>query len=135
MPSKYIAKPIILALLLWLSNPGAMALTIDPPLADAAQEARAKVLFYEIRCIVCQGESIADSQADIAGDIRRTIRQRIEAGDSNEAITRYLVSRYGNSILMRPPFESSTILLWIAPLLLLFTGLLMALHYFRRKNA
>ncbi|MEJ0042662.1 MAG: cytochrome c-type biogenesis protein [Rhizomicrobium sp.] len=84
-------------------------------LPDPAQEARARALQKELRCLVCQGESIDESNAPLAADLRALIRARIRAGDNDEAIKRFLVSRYGDFILMRPPFESSTYALWLTP--------------------
>lgn len=113
--------------LLWLALCAqANALTVDTPLPDAAQEARARALFYEIRCVVCQSESIADSPADVAADLRRAVRERIVAGDGNETIKAYLSSRYGDAVLMRPPLEARTLALWFGPLLLLLAGGLLA---------
>ena len=112
----------------------ALALTIDTPLSNKDDERRAKVLFNEIRCVTCTGESVAQSQAEIASDVRRTIREHIEQGHSNEEIKRYLVSRYGDAILMEPPLNNLTALLWSAPLLLLLAGGLLARHYFRRPR-
>lgn len=91
-------------------------------LADPAQEARAEALQKEFRCPVCQGQSLDDSNAPLAADLRRLIRQRIVAGDSDEEIEQFLARRYGNFILMRPPFEISTYFLWLMPGLVLISG-------------
>lgn len=109
----------------------ALALGLEEPLPDAAQEARARALFHEIRCVVCEGESIADSPADIAGLLRRDIREKIAAGSSDADIRSLLVSHYGTSILMDPPLRSSTWLLWFGPALILALATLLAAWYFR----
>lgn len=112
----------------------ALAFRADTPLADAAQEARAKALFNEIRCVVCQGESIADSPSDVAAAMRREIRAQLEKGESDAAITGYLVSRYGDAVLMRPPLKAATLPLWFAPLAILGLGAFLARGYFRRRT-
>ncbi len=112
----------------------AFALSLEAPLSDAATEARAKTLFHEIRCVVCQGESIADSPADVASALRRDVRERLSAGVNEEAIKAELVSQYGDSVLMRPPVNGTTGLLWAGPLLVLAAGLLFARRYFRQAR-
>ena len=89
---------------------------------DPALEARARALSAELRCMVCQNQSIDDSDAPLAHDIRVLIRDRIGAGDSNEAVRAFLVSRYGDFILLKPPFELSTALLWLSGPLTLALG-------------
>lgn len=91
-------------------------------LSDPAQEARARTLQKVMRCLVCQGESLDESNAPLAVDLRRLIRARIKAGDSNEAIENYLISRYGDFILMKPPFEAHTYALWLTPFVVLILG-------------
>jgi cytochrome c-type biogenesis protein CcmH len=94
----------------------------DAPLSDPAQEARAQALFEEIRCVVCQHESIADSPAGLASDVRREVRGRIAAGATDAEIKAALVDRWGDFVLFRPPFEGGTLLLWLGPLALLLAG-------------
>ena len=94
-------------------------------LPDARQEAKAQALMEEIRCLVCQGQSIADSDAEIAGDMRHLVRTRIAAGESPRAIRAWLVERYGNWISYRPPAEPVGWPLWAAPLVLLGLGALL----------
>ena len=113
----------------------AAALTLDTPLADATQEARAKALFHDIRCVVCAGETIADSQAEVAHDMRRVIRNRIGAGDSDASIKAYLVSRYGNEVLMKTPLKPSTWPLWFGPFFLLALALWLARRCFVKRPA
>ncbi len=91
-------------------------------LPDPRQEARAKALMEELRCLVCQGQSIADSDAELAGDMRALVRQRIAAGESPEQVRAWLVTRYGNWVSYRPPVEPVTWPLWAAPVLLLGMG-------------
>lgn len=90
----------------------------DRPLADVRQETRAKALFTDIRCVVCQHESIADSPAGIAGDMRRLVREEIAAGRSDSVIRGDLVRRYGDFVLFQPPVRPGTWLLWFGPLAL-----------------
>ena len=91
-------------------------------LPDARKEAQAKTLMEEIRCLVCQGESIADSDADLAGDMRDMVRRRIDAGEKPAAIRSWLIQRYGAWITFRPPAEPLTWPLWLAPIILLAGG-------------
>jgi Uncharacterized protein involved in biosynthesis of c-type cytochromes len=91
-------------------------------LPDARQEAQAKALMEELRCLVCQGQSIADSDAELAGDMRAMVRQRIAAGEQPEQVRNWLIQRYGNWVSYRPPVEPVTWPLWAAPLLLLLAG-------------
>jgi cytochrome c-type biogenesis protein CcmH len=94
----------------------------DAPLPDAAQEARAQALFEEIRCVVCQHESIADSPAGLAADVRAEVRGRIASGATDDQIRAGLVERWGDFVLFRPPFDLGTLLLWLGPLVLLLAG-------------
>ena len=91
-------------------------------LPDARQEAQAKALMEELRCLVCQGQSIADSDAELAGDMRALVRQRIAAGERPEQVRSWLIDRYGNWVSYRPPMEPVTWPLWLAPILLLLAG-------------
>lgn len=104
-------------------------------LPDPAQEARAKALMETLRCLVCQGQSIADSDAEMAGDMRALVRERIRAGESPDAIRKYLVQRYGDYVTYDPPLSWVTAPLWIAPLLLLIIGLLLARRLFGKGEA
>lgn len=91
-------------------------------LADPKLEARAQALQRNLRCLVCQGESLDESGSPLADDLRRLIRTRIAEGQSDRQITQFLVSRYGNVILMKPPLEAGTYALWFGPLLILVAG-------------
>ncbi len=100
-----------------------IALAVDPEvLADSAQDARYRELLSEIRCVVCQNQTLADSNAPLAVDLREQIRGRIETGASDDEIVAYLTDRYGDFVLYRPPFNAVTALLWLSPLVLLFVA-------------
>ena len=103
-------------------------------LQDPAKEKSAKALMESIRCLVCQGQSIADSDADMAGDMRALIRQRIDAGEKPEAVRSWLVERYGNWVTYDPPMRGAGSILWIAPLGFLLLGLFLARGRFRRRR-
>lgn len=103
-------------------------------LPDARQEAQAKALMEELRCLVCQGQSIADSDAELAGDMRALVRQRIAAGEKPEQVRNWLVERYGNWVTYRPPVEPITWPLWAAPILLLFVGAWLLRKRFRGRQ-
>lgn len=109
-----------------------------PPLAntalsDPAQEAAAKALMTEIRCVVCQGQSIADSNADLAADMRALIRRRVAAGESPQSIRGWLIARYGAWVSYDPPLSPVTAPLWLATVALLGLGLYLARGLFRRR--
>ncbi len=110
----------------------AFAVQPDEVMKDPALEARARALSEGLRCMVCQNQSIDDSDAPLARDIRLLIRQRIAQGESNEAVRAYLVSRYGDFILLKPPFKPETWLLWLSPPLTLCAGLAAVLFARRR---
>ena len=111
--------------------PAALA---DTQLANPAQEASAKALMETLRCVVCQGQSIADSDATMAGDMRALVRQRIRAGETPEAIKDWLIGRYGNYITYDPPLDAMTWPLWAAPVILLALGVWIAHSSFRRRR-
>jgi cytochrome c-type biogenesis protein CcmH len=100
------------------------ASSVDPleHLPDPAQEAHAKRLFADFRCVVCQNESIADSQADLAGDLRHIVREQVAEGRSDADIRRFMVARYGEFILLKPRFSAGNAALWLAPLVVLLGG-------------
>ncbi len=119
---KKLAHAALLALL--LAAPTARAVQPNEVLPDPRLEARARELSAELRCLVCQNQSIDDSDASLAKDIRVLIRERIVKGESNAEVKQYLVSRYGDFILLRPPLKPETLLLWLsAPLTLLLGAL------------
>ncbi len=127
----------LLALLCLIAVPQ-IAAAVEPGemLKDPKLEARARELSSELRCMVCQNESIDESQATLAHDLRVLIRQRIAAGESNQQVRDYLVSRYGDFILLKPPFKPETLLLWGTPLLIFFgAGAAILLSVRRRAPA
>jgi len=107
-----------LVVALFFSTP-ALAVNPDEMLANPALEARARDLSKGLRCLVCQNQSIDDSDAGLAKDLRVLLRERLTAGDTDQQAVSYIVSRYGNFVLLKPPFQLNTALLWLAPLLLL----------------
>jgi cytochrome c-type biogenesis protein CcmH len=111
----------ILALAL-LGLPAAYAVQPDEIMADPAKEARARELSRELRCMVCQNQSIDDSEAPLARDLRLLVRERIAAGDSNSQVIDFLVARYGEFVLLKPRFERQTLLLWLLTPLALCAG-------------
>jgi cytochrome c-type biogenesis protein CcmH len=118
---------LLVALLLGAAIPAAMtaawAVQPDEMLQDPALEARARDISREIRCLVCQNQSIDDSDAELARDLRIIIRERLVAGDSDDAVRQYLVDRYGDFVLLKPPVMPATWLLWFGPPLLLVVAL------------
>ena len=104
-------------------------------LKDPQQEARARALMEELRCLVCQGQSIADSDAEMAADMRALVRERIAAGEQPSAIRALLIERYGDYVTYDPPISRVTAPLWIAPFALLGIGLLVARASFKRRRA
>ncbi|AXA43002.1 cytochrome c-type biogenesis protein [Rhizobium leguminosarum] len=127
-------RRLLLAFALLLMAAPAFAVNPDEVLADPALEARARALSAELRCMVCQNQSIDDSNADLAKDLRLLVRERITDGDSDEAVLNYIVSRYGEFVLLKPRVGMKTVLLWGAPLLLVLAGGL-SLLVFARKRA
>ena len=104
-------------------------------LQDPAQEQRAEQIGRQLRCLVCQNESIEDSGADLARDLRGIVRQRVAAGDSNKQIVAWMVARYGDFVRLRPPFNVTTALLWLSPVLAVLAGLGAALLGRRTRAA
>jgi len=115
---------IFLSLLLFVSiSFAALAVGVDEKrLEDPAQEERAQMVMKQLRCLVCQNQSIVDSNADLAKDLRGIVRERITLGDSDEQVFSYMTDRYGDWVLLKPPFDGATIILWLSPLLLLLIG-------------
>ena len=122
------------AIALLLAAPAAAVLPSEQ-LTDPVLEARARAISAGLRCVVCQNQSIDDSDAPLAHDLRVIVRERLTAGDSDAAATQYLVSRYGNYVLLKPPFEAATVALWLAPLALLLGGGAAVAIMVQRKHA
>ena len=112
----------VFAVALLLSLAVAQAMDADPKLADPVQQATYERLTREVRCLVCQNQTIADSTAPLAADLRREIRAQVAAGQTEEEIKIFLLARYGDFVLYRPRFKPSTAMLWLAPALLLLIG-------------
>lgn len=121
-------------MILAFAAPLAHAVQPDEVMADPAKEARARELSRELRCMVCQNQSIDDSDATLAKDLRLLVRERIAAGDSNKQVIDYLVSRYGEFVLLKPRFETHTLLLWLLPPLVLVAGGLGLWLHIRRRG-
>ena len=114
--------------------PAAYAVQPDEIMADPAKEARARDLSRELRCMVCQNQSIDDSEAPLARDLRLLVRERIAAGDSNSQVIDFLVARYGEFVLLKPRFNPHTLVLWLLPPLALAGGGLALWIYSRRRS-
>ncbi|WP_042700060.1 cytochrome c-type biogenesis protein [Azospirillum sp. B506] len=118
-------KRLLLAVLLALSAPAAIpALAVQPDevLPDPALESRARAISQELRCLVCQNQSIDDSNAPLARDLRLLVRDRLKAGDSDDKVMEFVTDRYGDYVLLRPPFKATTLVLWIGPFAVLLLG-------------
>ncbi|CAA7621512.1 Cytochrome c-type biogenesis protein CcmH [Magnetospirillum sp. LM-5] len=122
----------VLLSVLWLAQP---AFAADPSemLKDPALEKRAHTLGKELRCLVCQSESIEDSNADLAKDLRIIVREQIGKGASDEQVKKFVVDRYGDYVLLNPPFKGATLVLWLGPFGLLAVSLVAAWAFFRRR--
>jgi cytochrome c-type biogenesis protein CcmH len=122
-----------LCLLAAIGLSAAHAVLPDEMMSDPAKEARARNLSRELRCMVCQNQSIDDSEAPLARDLRLLVRERIAAGDSDSQVIDFLVARYGEFVLLKPRFERQTLLLWLVSPLLLFGGGTVLWMYTRRR--
>lgn len=114
-----------------------MAAASDPAerLSDPAQEARAREIFQQVRCLVCQNESIDDSNAELAQDLRRIVRDQVKEGRSDAEIKRFLTDRYGEFVLLRPSFSIGNAALWLGPFLVVLLGVLLLLGRLRNRPA
>ena len=122
-----------LLLALGLALP-ALAVQPDEVLPDPVLEERARDISAGLRCIVCRNESIDESNAELARDLRLLVRERLVAGDSDEDVVAYIVDRYGEYVLLRPPMTGSTVALWLAAPVLLLLGLGLSVAYVRRRS-
>ena len=129
-----ILPPLVVALALCSAAP-ALAVQPDEILPDPKLEGRARALSHELRCMVCQNQSIDDSDAPLARDLRILVRDRLKAGDSDTQVLDFLVARYGEFVLLRPRFEWHTALLWLAPLGILGVGAVTLLLAVRRRRS
>ena len=128
-------RPIALAILLAISLGGAFAKDAVPLADDPVTEQRLISISEEMRCLVCQNESLAGSRSDLANDLRREIRILISEGKSDDQIRSFMVERYGDFVLYRPPVKPVTWLLWIGPFVILLIGIVGLLMYLRRRNS
>ncbi|MEQ9327493.1 MAG: cytochrome c-type biogenesis protein [Rhodospirillales bacterium] len=126
-------RAVSLALALLMATP-AVAVMPDEVLKDPALEARAREISKELRCLVCQNQSIDDSNADLARDLRVLVRERLVAGDSDTEVLDFVVARYGDYVLLNPPMKTGTILLWAGPGMILLLGIGGLAWRLRRKN-
>lgn len=127
-------RGLITVLMVFLFSAVVQAVAVDDkPLADPVLEARARILMKEFRCLVCQNQSIEDSNAGLAQDLRMIVRERVALGDSPEDVRAYMVERYGDWVLLRPPVKSSTYFLWASPFLIVLIILLVVVG--RRRSA
>jgi cytochrome c-type biogenesis protein CcmH len=122
----------LLLAILWAA-PAAAALPSEM-LADPGLEARAREISKELRCLVCQNQSIDESNADLAHDLRLLVRQRLKAGDSDAQVVAYIVDRYGQFVLLKPLVEPATYLLWLTPVLAIVLGVTVIVVYLRRRR-
>ena len=132
LPSPPALGAFVLAFVLFIGA----CLAVEPTeiLKDSALEARARTIGQALRCVVCQNQSIDDSSAEMARDMRRAVRERLAAGDSDDQVFAYMVARYGDYVLLKPPFKAGTLVLWLgAPLLLLVAGAALLLAARRRR--
>lgn len=127
-------RRLLLVLALLLTPMHAFAVNPDEVLADPALEQRARALSAELRCMVCQNQSIDDSNAELARDLRVVVRERLVGGDTDEQVLDYVVSRYGEFVLLKPRLSIRTIGLWGAPAALAIIGLIVAVVYTRRRS-
>jgi cytochrome c-type biogenesis protein CcmH len=131
-----VSRRLVLAFLLALAMalPVQAALTSDELLDDPALEARARAIGKELRCLVCQNQSIDDSDADLAKDLRHLVRERLIAGDSDQEVLAFVTQRYGDFVLLQPPVKPATWLLWFGPPAVLVIGGGLLLVYFRGRR-
>lgn len=127
-------KACLVAMILLLVAPLSQAIDTAPAFSDPVQQTRYERLARELRCLQCRSETIADSNASLAEDLRRQLRELIAAGKSDEEIKTYMTDRYGDYVLYRPPVKSNTWLLWAAPVLLVLIGIIAAFIVISRKS-
>lgn len=126
-------KARLISAFLLVATP-AFAVLPSEQLSDPKLEARARAISSELRCVVCQNQTIDDSDADLAHDLRVLLRQRLKAGDTDQQAIAYIVNRYGDYVLLKPPFEAETLILWLGPLLVLVAGGAGVTIYLRRRR-
>jgi len=127
-------KKLLIAVLAGFLAASAFAVQPDEMLKDPALEARAREVSRDLRCLVCQNQSIDDSDAPLAHDLRVLLRQRLAAGDTDEKAKQFLVDRYGDYVLLKPPFKKTTLVLWFGPAILLLVGIGAAFAVYRQRR-
>jgi len=128
------ARNLVLALIVFLFPLNSFAVNPDEVLDNPVLEERAREISKGLRCLVCQNQSIDDSDAGLAKDLRILVRERLVAGDSDEEVVDFVVSRYGDFVLLRPPFKMATLALWFGPLIIILIGLFVIVHFFRNNR-
>jgi cytochrome c-type biogenesis protein CcmH len=126
-----IAIPLVLFVLA-MAMPSALAIQPGEMLSNPILEQRARAIDKQLRCLVCQNQDIDDSDADLAHDLRLLVRERVVKGDTDDQVKQFIVARYGNYVLLKPPFDPETYLLWFAPAVLLVGALAVAIDFYRR---
>ena len=127
-------RVLLFSILIAFAPTNGYAVNPDEILADPTLEARAREISKGLRCLVCQNQSIDDSDASLAKDLRVLVRERLTAGDSNEDVVTYVVSRYGDFVLLKPPFNMATLALWLGPFLLTLIGLFAVVMFYKRSR-
>jgi cytochrome c-type biogenesis protein CcmH len=130
---RYLSCHLMIACAVLLVTVQSFAVLPEEVLKDPALEARARVISQDLRCLVCQNQSIDDSNAPLAKDLRVIVRERLTVGDTNDQVFGYVVSRYGNYVLLKPPLQADTYLLWASPFIMLVIALSVAFIYLRRR--
>ena len=130
---KRLARAVVAALLCVSAPAGAVQ--PDEMLNDPVLETRARDISQNLRCLVCQNQSIDDSNAELARDLRILVRERLTAGDSDSEVVTYVVDRYGDFVLLKPPFKGSTYVLWFGPAIIALLGLIAVFVFYRRRRS
>ncbi len=133
---RHLVRRVCLLLFAVYLAAGTVAMAVEPGevLADSKLEARARAISANLRCLVCQNQSIDDSNAELARDLRLVVRDRLIKGDTDDQIFDYVAARYGDFVLLNPPFNASTFLLWVGPAGVLVIGSIGVFIYFRRRG-
>lgn len=128
-------RGVLVVLAVALMPAAALAVQPDEIMPNAADESRARAISHGLRCLVCQNQSIDDSDAPLARDLRLLVRERIKAGDSDTAVIDYVVARYGDFVLLKPPLKPATLVLWLSPIVLLLAGIWLGRKVMRGPGA
>ncbi len=128
-------RAFLIAFIFLAGTSTAFGVLPEEMLKDPALELRARDISQGLRCLVCQNQAIDDSNAPLAKDLRMIVRERLTAGDNDAQVFDYIVQRYGNYVLLKPPFQADTLLLWLLPFVLMLLGLFTAWRYFKQLPA